>query len=90
MPPLFAIGIFLDCNQSSWFCLALVPIAVLLWQAHTRNLEFRSLMFGAVARGLARSRSVEEFRTWTERFLEAVPDQMAATETDPDTATPHP
>lgn len=80
VPPLFAIAIYLGCNQSSWFWLALFPIGVLLWQAHTRNQEFRSLMFGAVARGLARSRSVEEFKRWTESLPEADPDQKAATE----------
>lgn len=63
VPPLSAIAIFLGWNQS-WWWLALIPVGVLLWQAHSRNLDFRSLMLGAMGNGLARSRSVEEFKRW--------------------------
>jgi hypothetical protein len=82
VPPLSAIAIFLGWNQSWWWWLALIPVGILLWQAHNRNLDFRSLMFGAFARGLvrSRSRSVEEFRRWVESISEPSPDEKAATD----------
>jgi hypothetical protein len=70
VPPLFVVFVFLGWNQSCWWWLALIPVAVLLWQGHSRNLEFRSLMIGAVDRGLARSQSIEELK----RRVEALPE----------------
>jgi hypothetical protein len=85
VPPLCAIVIFIGWNQSSWWWFALIPVAVLLWQAHSRNYAFRSLMFGALERGLARSSSIDEFKRW----VEALPDpssEQQADEGSPDSA----
>lgn len=72
VPPLFAIVIFLGWSQSCWWFIALLPVAILLWQAHSRSLAFRSLMIGALGRGLARSQSVEDFRSWVEKLPESL------------------
>jgi hypothetical protein len=68
VPPLSAIAIFFGWNQSSWWWAALIPVAILLWQGHSRNLAFRSLMSGAVERGLARSRGIEQLKSWVENL----------------------
>jgi hypothetical protein len=69
VPPLSFIFGFLGWNQSFWWWLALIGVAVLLWQGHSRALEFRSVMKDAVVRGLARSRSIDELR----RQVDALP-----------------
>lgn len=74
VPPLCAIVIFLAWNQSCWWWIALIPVAILLWQAHSKNSAFRSLMIGALGRGLARSQSVEDFRKWVEKLPESLSD----------------
>ncbi|HJT95625.1 MAG TPA: hypothetical protein VJ777_27400 [Mycobacterium sp.] len=86
VPPLSAVSIYLACNQTPWWLFALVPVAVLLLQGHTRNLAFRSLMIGAVQLGAMRSRSVEDYKQWVreipvhtpeerEAYARAIPDQ---------------
>jgi hypothetical protein len=77
VPPLCALVIFLGWNQSSWWWFALILVAVLLWQGHSRNLAFRSLMFGALERGLARSSSIDEFKRWVEALPEPSSEQQA-------------
>jgi hypothetical protein len=84
VPPLCAIVIFLGCNQSSWWWFALIPATVLLWQAHSRNLAFRSLMFGALERGLARSSSIDEFKRWVEALPQKPTSEQQADADDPD------
>jgi hypothetical protein len=73
VPPLCAIVIFLGCNHSPWWWFALIPVAVLLWQAHSRNSAFLSLMSGALERGLARSAAIDEFIRW----VESLPDESS-------------
>jgi len=81
VPPLSAIAILLACNQSWWWWwLALIPVAVLLWQGHSRNADFRSLMTGAMERGLARSRSIDELKRW----VEALPEPSSEHKADED------
>jgi hypothetical protein len=77
VPPLCAVVIFLGWNQSSWWWFALIPVAVLLSQGHSRGLAFRSLMFGALERGLARSSTIDEFKRWVEALPEASSEQQA-------------
>lgn len=77
VPPLCVIVIFLGWNQSSWWWLALIPVAILLWQAHSRSLAFRTLMFGALERGLGHSSSVDEFKRWVEALPEPSSEQKA-------------
>jgi hypothetical protein len=79
VPPLSFVCGFLGWNQSFWWWSALVAVAVLFWQAHNRNAEFRSLMIGAVDHGLARSRSIEEF----ERWVDALPGTLSLPEGAP-------
>jgi hypothetical protein len=70
VPPLAFIFGFLVLNQSCWWWLAQIGVVILLWQGHSRNLEFRSVMIGAVDRGRARSRSIEELKQWVEALPE--------------------
>ncbi|OMC42374.1 hypothetical protein [Mycobacterium sp. IS-1264] len=86
VPPLCALAIFLGWNQSSWWWFALIPVAVLLWQAHSRSLAFRSVMFSALERGLARSSSIDEFKRWVEALPEkpASASEQQADADDPD------
>ncbi len=72
VPPLVAIVIFAACNLSLWWLLTMVPILILLWQSHLRNLDYRYLMFGAVERGMVKSESLDEIKRWTDSL---VPDQ---------------
>lgn len=72
VPPLAALLSFLGWNQSCWWWLGLIPVAILLWQAHSRNSAFRTLMLGALGRGLARSQSIEDFREWVEKLPESL------------------
>lgn len=74
VPPLAALLSFLGWNQSCWWWLGLIPVAILLWQAHSRNSAFRTLMLGALGRGLARSQSIEDFREWVEKLPESLSD----------------
>jgi hypothetical protein len=69
VPPLGVIAVFLSYNQSCWWELALIPVVVLLWQGHTRNLRFRSLMSGAVEVSKLRSESYEDFKGGSAAFL---------------------
>jgi hypothetical protein len=64
VPPLTAIIIFVSCSASAWWLLSLAPVLILLWQSHTRNLEYRYLMFGAIQRGVIESESLEEMKRW--------------------------
>ena len=84
VPPLLAIAIFLAWNQSSWWWSVLMPVVVLLWQGHTRNLAFQSLMLGAVQRGLARSQSIDELKLWVDSIPPPSPEQKRANELDRD------
>lgn len=77
VPPLTAIAILLALNLSPWWWLALIPVVVLLWQGRSRDLEFGTLMRGAVQRGLAHSQSVEAFKTWVEGLPDPSPEQKA-------------
>ena len=62
--PLAAILIYLVISSSIWWLLGLAPVAILVYQAYLRSAEFKSLMLGAVQRGVIQSQSVEEFRFW--------------------------
>ena len=79
-PPLCAVAIFLGLNQSCWWWFLLVPVAVLLWQGHSRNLAYRSLMFDALGRGLAHSQSLDKFKRWIESLPPPPPSSEQAKE----------
>jgi hypothetical protein len=84
VPPLSVIAILLACNQSRLWWLALIPVAVLLWQGHSRNEDFRSLMLGAMDRGLAVSRYIDEFKRWVEALPEPSSEQKGEGRESPD------
>ena len=77
VPPLLFIAVFLGWNQSCWWWWALIAVAVLLWQGHSRNLRFRSLMIDALDRGFGRSRSIEKLKGWVEGLPEPSSEQKA-------------
>lgn len=64
VPPLTVITVYIALTESLWWLLIMIPISILLWQSHTRNLEYRYLMFGAIQRGVIDSESGEEFKAW--------------------------
>lgn len=64
VPPLTAILAFVAYSVSWWWLIGLLPILIILWQSHVRNLEYRYLMFGAIERGLVISESLEEYKSW--------------------------
>lgn len=64
VPPLTVITVYIALTLSLWWLFIIIPILILLWQSHTRNLEYRYLMFGAIQRGVIDSESVEQFKAW--------------------------
>ncbi|MGV0774538.1 hypothetical protein [Mycolicibacterium smegmatis] len=64
VPPLTVITVYIALTESLWWLLIMIPLLILVWQSHTRNLEYRYLMFGAIQRGVIDSESVEEFKAW--------------------------
>ncbi|WP_142270984.1 hypothetical protein [Mycobacterium sp. AT1] len=68
-PPLAVVAVFVASTTSLLWFLSFVPILLLLWQSHTRNLEYRYLMLGAVQRNLLESESIEEFKAWANSLV---------------------
>jgi hypothetical protein len=64
VPPMLAIVVYLTIAQSAWWLLGVIAVLIWAFQDRSRNAEFRSLMLGAVQRGVIQSQSVEEFRFW--------------------------
>lgn len=72
--PLTAVISFATVTDSAWWILLLVPVVILLLQGFSKNLDYRSLMFGAVQVGHIKSERFEEFKDWAER-LSKYPDR---------------
>lgn len=70
IPPLIALTIFAACSVSAWWLFGFIPLVIILWQSHTRNLEYRYLMLGAVQRGHVDSDSIDEFKAWANSISE--------------------
>jgi hypothetical protein len=68
VPPLAVITIYISGSLSFWWALLLFPIIILLWQSHTRSLEYRYLMLGAIERGIIVSNSLEAMKNWVENL----------------------
>ena len=52
----------LALSESAWWWTGIIATAILMLQGHTRRIDFRTLMVGAVELGIARSHSFDDYK----------------------------
>jgi hypothetical protein len=52
----------LALSESAWWWTGIIATAILMVQGHTRRMDFRTQMVGAVELGIVRSRSFDDYK----------------------------
>lgn len=77
VPPLLAIVVCLALTTTPWWWCGLAPVAILLWQGHSRNADYELLMLAAIRLGVVQSKTVEDFKKWVDQIPELTPQEKA-------------
>ncbi len=68
VPPLLAIIGYVSFADSKWWSLLALPVFILWFEGHRRDLEFKSLMLSAFRQGLVRSQTVENLKEFVDNL----------------------
>lgn len=66
--PLTFIIMYVSAHISSALLILLIPVIIIWFQGHRRELEFQSLMMTALEQDLARSRTLEDLKEWIDNL----------------------
>lgn len=76
VPPLLAVVLFIGWNQSHWWWLMTIPLAVLLVQAHERDVAFRAVVTEGMLHEVVPSPTLSDLRATVSNA--PLPDEEAA------------